>query len=259
MGAKSKIEWTDATWNPITGCTKISPGCAHCYAERMARRLQAMGNPKYRQGFDVTVQQPYYHDQSEIQFTWKKPKNIFVCSMGDLFHDQVSDRDIHRIFRIMNDANWHRFQVLTKRSERLLHLSPELNWTPNIWMGVSVENQDYTYRISQLLQTGAKVKFVSFEPLLGPIDYDLSGLDWVIVGGESGPGARPLKVEWVESIQTQCLNKKVPFFFKQWGEFKPFFIGGKRSYEEYEYHRVGKKKAGRMLDGRTWDEMPRMI
>ena len=235
--AQSKIEWTESTWNPLTGCNKISPGCKHCYAERMAKRLQAMGQPNYVNGFKLTM-----HPQAlEKPLEWKTPQVIFVNSMSDLFHKEVPLDFIQQVFDVMKRADWHQFQVLTKRSERLLELSPKLEWADNIWMGVSVENADYTFRIDQLRETGAKIKFLSVEPLLGPIPkMNLKGINWVIVGGESGPGARPLEREWVVDIKNQCVKAKVPFFFKQWGG-------------------VQKKKAGRLLDGITWDQMPKEI
>ncbi len=234
MATKSSIEWTESTWNPITGCNKVSPGCKHCYAERMAIRLQAMGQPNYANGFKLTM-----HDHMlEMPLHWKTPQTIFVNSMSDLFHKDIPLEFIQRVFAVMHQANWHRFQVLTKRSERLLELAPQLTWTSNIWMGVSVENADYAYRIDHLRQTGAQIKFLSLEPLLGPLpNMNLKEIDWVIVGGESGPGARPMNPSWVTEIRDQCLTAQVPFFFKQWGG-------------------TNKKKNGRLLEGRTWDEMP---
>ena len=234
MATNSTIEWTEATWNPLTGCTKISPGCKHCYAERMAKRLMAMGQSNYANGFRLTLQE----QMLELPLTWKKPRTVFVNSMSDLFHKSVPANYIERVFKVMNAAHWHQFQVLTKRSERLLEISSCLAWTPNIWMGVSVENYDYTFRIDHLRQTDAQVKFLSLEPLLGPLqNLNLKGIDWVIVGGESGPGARSMNPEWVKQIQVQCNQAKVAFFFKQWGG-------------------VHKKKTGRQLNGRTWDELP---
>jgi protein gp37 len=234
MAEHSGIEWTESTWNPLTGCTKISPGCKHCYAERMARRLQAMGQPNYVNGFELTV----HEHVLKKPLGWKSPQIIFVNSMSDLFHKDVPLEFIQRVFDTMKGAHWHQFQVLTKRSERLAELSKYLEWTDNIWMGVSVENEKYLHRIDNLRQTGAKIKFLSIEPLLGPLPkMNLRGINWVIVGGESGPGARPLEREWVTSIRDQCLKAKVPFFFKQWGG-------------------VQKRKAGRLLDGRTWNQMP---
>ncbi|HET6444432.1 MAG TPA: phage Gp37/Gp68 family protein [candidate division Zixibacteria bacterium] len=234
MAIKSSIEWTESTWNPLTGCTKISPGCKHCYAERMAKRLQAMDQPNYINGFKLAL-----HEHAlDIPLGWKKPQMIFVNSMSDLFHKDVPLDFIQRVFDVMKRASWHTFQVLTKRSERLLELSSELYWPANVWMGVSVETEPYTFRIEDLRQTGAQTKFLSLEPLLGPLpNLDLREIDWVIVGGESGPGARPLKNQWVLDIRDQCQNAQVPFFFKQWGG-------------------VRKKTNGRLLDGRTWDELP---
>lgn len=234
MARDSKIEWTEATWNPVTGCTKVSPGCKNCYAERFALRLKAAKNPSYANGFQVTL-----HERvMPLPLKWRKPQSIFVNSMGDLFHEDVPDEFILTIFDIMNQASWHRFQILTKRSDRLLRLNPKLKWAPHIWMGVTVEDSEHVYRVNQLRQTGAAIKFISLEPLLGPIvGLDLHRINWVIAGGESGPYARPLEPHWITSVRDQCLESKVPFFFKQWGG-------------------VRKKKAGRELDGRTWDEMP---
>ena len=232
--AKSSIEWTESTWNPLTGCTKISPGCKHCYAERMANRLKAMGQTNYRNGFQLTL----HEKMVEAPLKWRMSQVVFVNSMSDLFHRDVPLEFIQRVFDVMRRASWHQFQVLTKRSDRLVECSPRLVWPPNVWMGVSVENSDYCFRISHLLQTTAQVKFLSLEPLLGPIpNLKLHGIDWVIVGGESGPGARPIDKSWVIDIQNQCRDAQVPFFFKQWG--------GRN-----------KKAAGRRLNGRTFDEMP---
>jgi protein gp37 len=237
MATKSAIEWTESTWNPLTGCTKISLGCKHCYAERMALRLRAMGQPNYLNGFALTL----HENALELPLGWKKPQTIFVNSMSDLFHKQVPVEFILRTFDVMCRADWHRYQILTKRSNRLVDLSPWLPWKPHMWMGVSVENQRHVFRIDHLRQTGAAVKFLSLEPLLGPLaTLNLEGIDWVIVGGESGPGARPMDPGWALEIRDQCQAAKVPFFFKQWG--------GTR-----------KKKAGRELAGRTWDEMPRVV
>ena len=234
--AQSTIEWTDATWNPVTGCSKISPGCKHCYAERMAKRLKAMGQPNYRSGFSVAL-----HEHMLVRpLGWKRSQVVFVNSMSDLFHEAVPLRFIEEVFKVMTDADWHVFQVLTKRAERLEALSEKLRWPPNVWMGVSVENEDYLHRIDHLRRSSAQVKFLSLEPLLGPLpEFDLSGIDWVIVGGESGPHARPVEEGWVLEIRDQCLDAGVPFFFKQWG--------GKR-----------KKKAGRLLQGKIWDQVPQM-
>jgi protein gp37 len=235
--AHSKIEWTESTWNPVTGCNKISPGCKNCYAERMSKRLQAMGQRNYKDGFKLTFQ-PH---MLALPLRWKKPQTIFVNSMSDLFHKSVPLEYIQRVFEVMNQAHWHRFQVLTKRADRLAQLSPHLNWTSNIWMGVSVESEKYLPRIDHLRGTRAKTKFLSLEPLLGPLrNLDLTNIDWVIVGGESGFGARPMLVDWVTDIRQQCQKANVAFFFKQWGG-------------------VQKKRHGRMLEGRTWDEMPSAI
>jgi protein gp37 len=237
MGARSNIEWTESTWNPLTGCTKVSPGCKHCYAERMALRLQAMGQPNYANGFRLTM----HKHMLELPLRWKKPQMIFVSSMSDLFHQDVPWEFIQKVFDIMCRASWHTFQVLTKRSGRLLKLDREINWPANVWMGVSVENKDYTFRIDHLRQIGALVKFLSLEPLLGPLPgLDLHGINWVIAGGESGPGARPIVKEWVVDIKDQCLVAHVPFFFKQWGG-------------------VRRTRSGRILQGRTWDEMPAQV
>ena len=234
MAQNSSIEWTEATWNPVTGCTKISPGCKFCYAERMAKRLKAMGQHRYRDGFQLTLQD----DVVELPLKWKKPRTIFVNSMSDLFHEDVPVDFIRRCFQVMEQASQHTFQVLTKRPERTVELAAELPWPNNVWMGTSVENADYVWRVHELAKTGARIKFLSVEPLLGPIpDLPVSEVDWVIVGGESGPGARPMKKEWVTEIRDRCLDKDVPFFFKQWGG-------------------VNKKKTGRLLEGKTWDGMP---
>jgi len=234
MAANSSIEWTESTWNPVTGCTKISAGCDHCYAERMARRLHAMGYPTYRNGFRLTV----HEHLLEVPLRWKQPRIIFVNSMSDLFHREVPTEFIRDVFRVMREASWHKFQVLTKRSARLAELGAKLEWPENVWAGVTVENDECRFRMEHLKQVPAQVKFVSLEPLLTSLpDLDLDGIDWVIVGGESGPGARPMRMEWVTDIRDQCLAAGVPFFFKQWGG-------------------VAKKRAGRKLDGRTWDELP---
>ncbi|MFC1583360.1 DUF5131 family protein [Candidatus Neomarinimicrobiota bacterium] len=231
---KSAIEWTESTWNPVTGCSKVSAGCKHCYAERMAKRLKAMGQPRYQNGFRVTL----HRDLVSLPLTWNKPQMIFVNSMSDLFHEDVPTEFIQSVFKTMNLASQHTFQVLTKRSDRLRELSHDLAWTENIWMGVTVETAEYADRIEDLLRTSARVKFLSLEPLLGSLrDVSLKGVDWIIAGGESGPGARPMKAEWVKEIRDQCLEVGIPFFFKQWGG-------------------VHKKKAGRELEGREWDEMP---
>lgn len=234
MSLKSSIEWTQSTWNPITGCTKISTGCNNCYAERFAIRLKAAGNPSYVNGFKLTI-----HDNIlNLPIKWKKPQIIFVNSMSDLFHDEVPDEFIYKIFDVMNTATWHTFQILSKRSKRLYDMSSSLKWAPNIMMGVTVENSDYTFRIDHLRNTAASTKFLSLEPLLGPFtNLNLSGINWVIVGGESGPNSRPMEKSWVTDIKEICIDKNIPFFFKQWGG-------------------TNKKKAGRKLEGRTWDEVP---
>lgn len=237
MGAKSAIEWTESTWNPVTGCTKISPGCKHCYAERMSQRLKAMGQPNYANGFALSL----HEHVLELPLRWKSPQVIFVNSMSDLFHKNVPQEFMLRVFDVMNRADWHTYQILTKRSGRLREADVHIPWSPHIWMGVSVETEQYQKRIDDLRATGAHLKFVSFEPLLGPIpSLDLHGIDWVIVGGESGPRARPMNPAWVTEIRDQCLESCIPFFFKQWGG-------------------VNKKKTGRLLGGRTWDEIPETI
>ena len=234
MATRSGIEWTETTWNPVTGCSPISPGCAHCYAERMAKRLQAMGVRKYRHGFDVAV----HATALEEPLRWAQPRLVFVNSMSDLFHPSVPTAFVESVFAIMNRASRHTFQVLTKRPERVRGLDDRLRWTPNIWLGVSIESERWLDRLELLVGTGAQTKFLSLEPLLGPLPgLDLSGVDWVIAGGESGPGARPVHPRWVRAIRDTCLRSSVPFFFKQWGG-------------------VFKKRTGRVLDGRTWDEMP---
>lgn len=234
MATNTPIEWTESTWNPVTGCHKISPGCKNCYAERLAKRLKAMGQANYKNGFKLTLQP----QMLELPLKWKKPQTIFVNSMSDLFHKDVPLEYIQQVFDVMNRSHWHRFQVLTKRADRLAELSDELNWSDNIWMGVSVESQKFVHRIDDLRSTGAKVKFLSLEPLLGPLEnMDLEKIDWAIVGGESGHGFRPIREEWVISIREQCNELGVPFFFKQWGGFN-------------------KKKTGRLLEGRTYDAMP---
>jgi protein gp37 len=237
MSTNSKIEWTDATWNPVRGCTKISPGCKHCYAERFAERFRGVPGHPFEQGFDLRL----VPTKVEEPLHWKRPQRIFVNSMSDLFHDQVPLEYIQRVFGVMNEADWHQYQVLTKRAERLEAVSKDLRWAPHIWMGVSVENEDYLWRVDHLRQTGAHLKFISIEPLLGPLGtLDLRGIDWVIVGGESGPGARPMNPEWVADIRNLCVRAGVAFFFKQWGG-------------------VQKKRHGRELEGRTWDEMPELV
>ncbi len=235
MATLSSIEWTDATWNPLTGCNKVSPGCKNCYAERLSHRLQKMGQRNYRNGFKLTL----HESALDIPLKWVKPKMIFVNSMSDLFHARVPDFFIKKVFQVMNCSPQHIFQVLTKRAERLEQIAPKLNWTKNIWIGTSIENKNYMFRTNHLLKTTAHVKFLSLEPLLGPLPrLKLKGIDWVIVGGESGPKARVMQKEWVEQIRDQCLKKNVAFFFKQWGG-------------------VRKSTTGRLLNGKTWDEMPK--
>jgi protein gp37 len=231
----TSIEWTEATWNPVTGCTKISPGCKHCYAERMARRLQMMGQRNYTNGFKLTL----HEHMLEVPLDWKKPQMIFANSMSDLFHEGVPTTFIRKVFDSMRRASWHTFQILTKRSDRLRQLDAKIDWPANVWMGVSVESKRYAFRIEHLRHTHAAVKFLSVEPLLGPLPgLNLQGVQWVIVGGESGPGARPIAKEWVTDIRDQCLTAGVSFFFKQWGG-------------------INKKRTGRLLEGRTWDDLPK--
>jgi len=234
MAQASAIEWTETTWNPVTGCSKVSPGCKNCYAERMALRLQAMGTPKYRDGFETrthvaTLTEPH---------RWKKPRLVFVNSMSDLFHDQVSDFFIEQVFQTMVETPRHTYQILTKRPERLVKICKTLPWPENVWMGVSVESPDYYERIRLLKKVPAAVRFLSLEPLLAPLPrLPLKSIHWVIVGGESGPGARPIQEQWVRDIQSQCAKTGIAFFFKQWGGFN-------------------KKASGRLLDDRLYDELP---
>lgn len=236
--AQSNIEWTEMSWNPVTGCTKISTGCKYCYAEVFAKRLKAMGQDKYKNGFNLTL----HPEALNEPYKWKKSKVVFVNSMSDLFHKDVPVEYVQKVFKVMNENPHHVFQVLTKRADILMYYDKEgwLNWSHNIWMGVSIENETVKNRIDNLQQTKARVKFISCEPLLGPLpNINLTGIDWVIVGGESGPNARPMKSEWVSNIKEQCLQTNVAFFFKQWGG-------------------INKKKAGRLLDGKTYDEMPEL-
>ena len=234
MANKSNIEWTEMTWNPVTGCTKVSQGCKHCYAERMAKRLTAMGAERYRNGFSVTL----HPDLVDIPRGWRQPRVVFVNSMSDLFHDDIPLAYIQRVFATMRDCPHHTFQVLTKRSERLTELAPHLPWPENVWMGVSVEDACVLHRVADLQSVPAKVRFLSLEPLIGPVEaLALDGIHWVIVGGESGPKARPMRKEWVKDILRQCRAARVPFFFKQWGGIR-------------------KDLTGRELNGRTYDEMP---
>lgn len=232
--AQSSIEWTEMTWNPTTGCNKISAGCKYCYAEVMSRRLQAMGIDKYKDGFKLRL----HEDALLIPYGWKSPKIVFVNSMSDMFHKDVPLSFIQKVFKTMNENPQHTFQVLTKRSDILLKYHKELNWTHNIWMGVSVEDNRVKNRIDDLRKTNARTKFLSCEPLIGPLSkMNLKKIDWIIVGGESGRTPRPMDVNWVLDIQQQCKMAKVAFFFKQWGG-------------------TNKKKAGRILNGKTYDEMP---
>lgn len=234
MSDNSAIEWTDATWNPVTGCTKVSPGCKHCYAERFAERFRGVPGHPFERGFDLRL----WPERLEFPLRWKSPRRVFVNSMSDLFHPKVPDDFVEACFEVMVKAHWHQFQVLTKRPERAAAMSTSLPWPGNVWMGTSVENQDYAGRVDELRMTPAKVRFLSCEPLLGPLELDLHDIHWVIVGGESGPGARPMPAAWVRSIRRQCRDAGVPFFFKQWGG-------------------VVKKRTGRLLDGHTYDEFPR--
>ena len=240
MADRSGIEWTEATWNPVTGCTKVSPGCAHCYAETFAERFRGVPGHPYEQGFDLKL----WPDRLDLPSRWKRPRLIFVNSMSDLFHPDVPDEFIHSVFDTMRRASHHTYQVLTKRPDRAAEMSDDLGWLPNVWFGTSVENQRFTSRIDELRKTGAAVKFLSCEPLLAPLELNLDAIDWVIVGGESGPRSRPMKLEWARSVRDQCRAAGVAFFFKQWG-----------AHDE-EGTRRGKKVAGRLLDGRTWDELP---
>jgi len=245
MATSSSIEWTEATWNPVVGCSIISPGCTNCYAMRMARRLEAMGQPKYAGTTRMSGGRPKWNgnvrvDQGSVDLprTWKSGRMIFVNSMSDLFHEDVPLEFIQRVFSTVRDTPQHTYQILTKRAHLLESLSREFDWPDNVWMGVSVENEDYVHRIDHLRRSGAFVKFLSLEPLLGPLtEINLAGIDWVIAGGESGPGARPLDPTWVRHVRDQCIADDVAFHFKQWGG-------------------VNKKKTGRVLDGRTWDEFP---
>ena len=234
MAINSPIEWTENTWNPVTGCTKLSPGCKNCYAERMAKRLHAMDNPRYRNGFSVTL----HPDLLEVPRRWRSPRFVFVNSMSDLFHKDVPDSFISKVFETMAACPQHTFQVLTKRSERLRRMAPALVWSENVWMGVSVEDNHVLHRVDDLRATPASVRFLSCEPLIGPlVGLSLDSIGWVIVGGESGPGARPMCTEWIEQILSSCRSAGVPFFFKQWGGIR-------------------KDLTGRVLHGRTYDEMP---
>jgi protein gp37 len=237
MSQKSKIEWTESSWNPITGCTKISSGCANCYAATFAKRLKAMGNPRYINGFNITI----HEDLFERPLQWKKPQMIFVNSMSDLFHEDIPFEVIKSIFVTMNKANWHTFQILTKRAERLVKLAPDLNWTPNIWMGVSIEDKAALERCRLLKQTPAQVKFISAEPLIENINIiELDGIDWLIVGGESGHGSRPIEKDWILELKDKSHESGTAFFFKQWGG-------------------TNKAKSGSMLDGKEYKAYPTLL
>lgn len=234
MSENSSIEWTEATWNPVTGCKKVSTGCKNCYAERMAMRLKAMGKHRYRNGFEPTT----HEEALYIPLRWKRPRVVFVNSMSDLFQKHVPIEFVRDVFEVMNQCPQHTFQVLTKRPNIAARIADQLTWTENIWLGTSVENQKATRRIESLRKVPAAVRFLSVEPLLGPIPrLSIAGIDWVIVGGESGPSARPMDEKWVVQIRDRCVERGVPFFFKQWGG-------------------VNKKRTGRVLEGSTWDEMP---
>lgn len=235
MSEQSAIEWTEATWNPVRGCTKVSPGCKHCYAETFSERFRGVPGHPFEQGFDLRL----VPGALDLPLRWRRGRLVFVNSMSDLFHEEVPLAYIQEVFAVMRRASQHQFQVLTKRAERLEALAPDLDIAPNVWLGVSVETAEYTWRIAHLRRVPARVRFASVEPLLGPIGaLPLDGIDWVIVGGESGPRARPMHPDWARSIRDQCERARVPFFFKQWGG-------------------VMKSRAGRLLNSRTWDEMPR--
>jgi protein gp37 len=240
MSLNSQIEWTEATWNPVTGCTQISPGCAHCYAKTFAERFRGVPGHPYERGFDLTLRP----ERLRQPLDWRKPRLIFVNSMSDLFHDGVPDEFVRCVFEVIGEASWHTFQLLTKRPERLAAMKDEQPFPDNLWVGVSVENQRWTSRIDYLREVPARVRFLSCEPLLGQLELDLRGIDWVIVGGESGHRARRMRPEWARGVRDQCLAAEVPFFFKQWG-----------AYDEAGVRR-GKAKSGRLLDDRTWDELP---
>lgn len=234
MADRSAIEWTEATWNPVTGCTQVSPGCAHCYAKTFAERWRGVPGHPYEQGFELKL----WPERLDQPLRWRRPRTIFVNSMSDLFHEEIPDVFVEEIFRVMGEADWHVFQILTKRHERLLELCDQLPWPPNVWMGVSIENRRFVHRADYLRQVPAAVRFISAEPLLGPLeDLNLGGVDWLIAGGESGPGHRPVREEWLIELRDRCSEEDVAFFFKQWGGARP-------------------KSGGRLLDGRSWDEMP---
>ncbi|TWU39830.1 Phage protein Gp37/Gp68 [Novipirellula aureliae] len=272
----SDIEWTDETWNPVTGCTQISPGCENCYALRMSHRLQAMGVDNYRNAFELTT-----HDHVlEKPLSWKKPRKVFVNSMSDLFHRDVPVEFIERVFDVCRRAHWHQFQILTKRSQRLAREADRFDWPDNVWIGTSVESQDYTFRVDHLRQVPAAVRFISFEPLIGPVDrVDLTGIDWAIVGGESGPGSRPSHPDWFRKLRKLCEKQDTAFFFKQYGDYAPAPEGTaekkivkigrqgdirdrsdkKPRKTDAAVVRMGKGNAGRTLDGQTWDAYPEVV
>jgi protein gp37 len=234
MADGSAIEWTEATWNPVTGCAQVSPGCAHCYAKTFAERWRGVPDHPYEQGFELKL----WPKRLDQPIRWRRPRVIFVNSMSDLFHEDIPEQFIAEVFRVMGEADWHVFQVLTKRHERLLELSDRLPWPPNVWIGVSIENRRFVHRADYLRQVPAAVRFISAEPLLGPLEeLDLNGIDWLIAGGESGPGHRPVREEWLVELRDRCAEEDVAFFFKQWGGARP-------------------KSGGRLLEGRSWDEMP---
>lgn len=244
MADKSSIEWTEATWNPTTGCDRISPGCDNCYALTLAKRLKAMGNPKYQVDGDPRTSGPGFgvavHDDAlNLPKQWRTPRTIFVDSMSDLWHARIPAGFIHQVFDTMVGTPQHTYQLLTKRPRRMARMAPDLPWPRNVWVGVSVEMQTQAWRVAELRKVPAAVRFISAEPLLGPLDLDLIGIDWLIAGGESGPGHRPMDERWALDLRDQCASSGIPFFFKQWG--------GARA-----------KTGGRELEGRTWDELPPM-
>lgn len=247
----SPIEWTTMTWNPVTGCTKVSPGCDHCYAETFAERFRGVPGHVYERGFDLQLRP----DRLAQPLAWTRPATVFVNSMSDLFHADVPETYISRVVEVMREASWHKFQILTKRAERLERVSRRIRWPGNVWLGVSVEAPPYYARIRHLQRVDVGVRFLSCEPLLEALPgLPLDGISWVIAGGESGPGARPMKPRWARQVRDQCVNAGVPFFFKQWGAWAPLepdLLG-----DGTTLRRVGKRAAGRLLDGRTWDEMP---
>lgn len=248
---RSPIEWTGATWNPVTGCTKVSPGCDHCYAEVFAERFRGVAGHAYERGFDLQLRP----ERLEQPLTWSRPSLIFVNSMSDLLHADVPEAFVARVVEVMRAASWHTFQVLTKRAERLERLSRRLTWPANVWVGVSVETPAHYGRIRHLQRVDTGIRFLSCEPLLAPLGrLPLAGIGWVIAGGESGAGARPMQPSWVRQVRDQCMSAEVPFFFKQWGSWVP--AGAGEEVGDTAMRRMTKKRAGRLLDGRTWDEMP---